>query len=181
MIRLEDYYSTFRSTSYDRSRSESLMMDEKKCVINFDSVVRDICRTYREGQNTASADAVALSGELMLFIEFKNQRLSKVDPSLIRKKAFDTYAVFSVLEEKLEIEKKRKGYVVIYREDDIPSWTRWRSRVMEFGGRMESKAILFGLEKYLTLYSDIWTLTADEFHSSSLYRNIPSGQIPTIV
>ena len=171
MESMEKYLSTYRETSYDRSRGESLLWDERKKVYNYDEAVDEICALYRNGENLSSADAIVERDDLILFIEFKNQRLSRIDSASIRKKAFDTILLFSLLERNdQEMRKKRKGFMVLYDEDDIPSWSAYRSRALYICGRIESSPILFGLEKYLDFYQEVWTMEAERFFSSSLFQ-----------
>ena len=169
---MNQYTSSFPETSYDKAKNESLLWDEKKRVINFDSLPSDICSLYREGENLSSVDAFVETKSLRLFIEFKNQRLSRIDNRSIRKKAFDTICLFSLLNKRYGGEEKKNTFIVVYRENDIPSWSRFKSKALEYSGRIVSHPILFGLEKYLPLYSDIWTLDVDSFFSSSLYKQI---------
>ena len=169
---MNKYSSSFLETSYDKAKDESLMWDEKKSIINFDALIRDICSLYREGENYSSADAYAETKSRRLFIEFKNQRLSRIDNRSIRKKAFDTICLFSLLNKRYGGEEKKNTFVVVYRENDIPSWSRFKSKTLEYSNAIISHPILFGLEKYLTLYSDIWTMDVDAFFTSSLYKQI---------
>ena len=169
---MNKYSSTFLETSFDKVKNESLIWDERKNVLNFDLLVSDISKKYREGENLSSADAYCETEDRRLFIEFKNQNLSRINNKSIRKKAFDTLCLFSLLEKKYGGEEKKNTYIVVYRENDIPSWSRFRSKALSYSGKIVSHPILFGLEKYLTLYSDIWTMAVDSFFSSSLYKTI---------
>ena len=166
------YSSTFLETSYDKTKDESLLWDETKAVINYDKMTNDICLEYREGENLSSCDAYSETKDRRLFIEFKNQKLSRIDNRSIRKKAFDTLCLFSFLNKIYGGEEKKNIYIVVYRENDIPSWRRYRSRTLLHSGIIKSHPIFFGLEKYLTLYSDIYTFDVDSFFSSSLYGEI---------
>ena len=166
------YSSTFLETSYDKTKDESLLWDETKAVINYDKMTNDICLEYREGENLSSCDAYSETKDRRLFIEFKNQKLSRIDNRSIRKKAFDTLCLFSFLNKIYGGEEKKNIYIVVYRENDIPSWSRYRSRTLLHSGIIKSHPILFSLEKYLTLYSDIYTFDVDSFFSSSLYGEI---------
>ena len=169
---MNKYSSTFLETSFDKVKNESLIWDERKNVLNFDLLVSDISKKYREGEKLSSADAYCETEDRRLFIEFKNQNLSRINNKSIRKKAFDTLCLFSLLEKKYGGEEKKNTYIVVYRENDIPSWSRFRSKALSYSGKIVSHPILFGLEKYLTLYSDIWTMDVDSFFSSSLYKAI---------
>ena len=169
---MNKYTSSFLETSYDKAKNESLLWDEKKRVINFDSLANDICSLYREGDNLSSVDAFVETKNRRLFIEFKNQRLSRIDNRSIRKKAFDTICLFSLLNKRYCGEEKKNTFIVVYRENDIPSWSRFKSKTLEYSNAIISHPILFGLEKYLTLYSDIWTMDVDAFFTSSLYKQI---------
>ena len=169
---MNKYSSTFHETSYDKAKNESLLWDEKKRVINFDSLTNDICSLYREGENLSSVDAYVETKSRRLFIEFKNQKLSRIDNRSIRKKAFDTICLFSLLNKRYGGEEKKNTFIVVYRENDIPSWSRFKSKTLEYSNAIISHPILFGLEKYLTLYSDIWTMDVDAFFTSSLYKQI---------
>ncbi|MGN0829908.1 MAG: hypothetical protein ACI4NI_01275 [Candidatus Ornithospirochaeta sp.] len=169
---MNKYTSSFLETSYDKAKNESLLWDEKKRVINFDSLANDICSLYREGENLSSVDALVETKSRRLFIEFKNQRLSRIDNRSIRKKAFDTICLFSLLNKRYGREEKKNTFIVVYRENDIPSWSRFKSKTLEYSNAIISHPILFGLEKYLTLYSDIWTMDVDAFFTSSLYKQI---------
>ena len=169
---MNKYTSSFLETSYDKAKNESLLWDEKKRVINFDSLANDICSLYREGENLSSVDAYVETKSRRLFIEFKNQKLSRIDNRSIRKKAFDTICLFSLLNKRYWGEEKKNTFIVVYRENDIPSWSRFKSKALVYSNRIISHPILFGLEKYLSLYSDIWTLDVDSFFSSSLYKEI---------
>ena len=169
---MNKYISSFFETSYDKTKNESLMWDEKKRVINYDKLTNEICSFFREGENLSSADAYAETKSRRLFIEFKNQRLSRIDNRSIRKKAFDTICLFSLLNKRYWGEEKKNTFIVVYRENDIPSWSRFKSKTLEYSNAIISHPILFGLEKYLTLYSDIWTMDVDAFFSSSLYKQI---------
>lgn len=169
---MNKYSSTFLETSFDKVKNESLIWDERKNVLNFDLLVSDISKKYREGENLSSADAYCETEDRRLFIEFKNQNLSRINNKSIRKKAFDTLCLFFLLEKKYGGEEKKNTYIVVYRENDIPSWSRFRSKALSYSGKIVSHPILFGLEKYLTLYSDIWTMDVDSFFSSSLYKAI---------
>ena len=166
------YSSTFLETSYDKTKDESLLWDETKAVINYDKMTNDICLEYREGENLSSCDAYSETKDKRLFIEFKNQKLSRIDNRSIRKKAFDTMCLFSFLNKIYGGDEKKNIYIVVYRENDIPSLSRYRSRTLLHSGIIKSQPILFGLEKYLTLYSDIYTFDVDSFFSSSLYGEI---------
>ena len=166
------YSSTFLETSYDKTKDESLLWNETKAVINYDKMTNDICLEYREGENLSSCDAYSETKDKRLFIEFKNQKLSRIDNRSIRKKAFDTLCLFSFLNKIYGGEEKKNIYIVVYRENDIPSWSRYRSRTLLHSGIIKSHPILFGLEKYLSLYSDIYTFDVDSFFSSSLYGEI---------
>ena len=169
---MNKYTSSFLETSYDKAKNESLLWDEKKRVINFDSLASGICSLYREGENLSSVDAYVETKSRRLFIEFKNQKLSRVDNRSIRKKAFDTICLFSLLNKRYGGEEKKNTFIVVYRENDIPSWSRFKSKTLEYSNAIISHPILFGLEKYLTLYSDIWTMDVDAFFTSSLYKQI---------
>ena len=169
---MNKYTSSFLETSYDKAKNESLLWDEKKRVINFDSLANDIWSLYREGENLSSVDAYVETKSRRLFIEFKNQKLSRVDNRSIRKKAFDTICLFSLLNKRYGGEEKKNTFIVVYRENDIPSWSRFKSKTLEYSNAIISHPILFGLEKYLTLYSDIWTMDVDAFFTSSLYKQI---------
>ena len=169
---MNKYTSSFLETSFDKAKNESLLWDEKKRVINFDSLANDICSLYREGENLSSVDAYVETKSRRLFIEFKNQKLSRIDNRSIRKKAFDTICLFSLLHKRYGGEEKKNTFIVVYRENDIPSWSRFKSKTLEYSNAIISHPILFGLEKYLTLYSDIWTMDVDAFFTSSLYKQI---------
>ena len=169
---MNKYTSSFLETSYDKAKNESLLWDEKKRVINFDSLANDICSLDREGENLSSVDAYVETKSRRLFIEFKNQKLSRIDNRSIRKKAFDTICLFSLLNKRYGGEEKKNTFIVVYRENDIPSWSRFKSKTLEYSNAIISHPILFGLEKYLTLYSDIWTMDVDAFFTSSLYKQI---------
>ena len=169
---MNKYTSSFLETSFDKAKNESLLWDEKKRVINFDSLANDICSLYREGENLSSVDAYVETKSRRLFIEFKNQKLSLIDNRSIRKKAFDTICLFSLLNKRYGGEEKKNTFIVVYRENDIPSWSRFKSKTLEYSNAIISHPILFGLEKYLTLYSDIWTMDVDAFFTSSLYKQI---------
>lgn len=169
---MNKYTSSFLETSYDKAKNEILLWDEKKRVINFDSLANDICSLYREGENLSSVDAYVETKSRRLFIEFKNQKLSRIDNRSIRKKAFDTIFLFSLLNKRYGGEEKKNTFIVVYRENDIPSWSRFKSKTLEYSNAIISHPILFGLEKYLTLYSDIWTMDVDAFFTSSLYKQI---------
>ena len=169
---MNKYTSSFLETSYDKAKNESLLWDEKKRVINFDSLANDICSLYREGENLSSVDAYVETKSRRLFIEFKNQKLSRIDNRSIRKKAFDTICLFSLLNKRYGGEEKKNTFIVVYRENDILSWSRFKSKTLEYSNAIISHPILFGLEKYLTLYSDIWTMDVDAFFTSSLYKQI---------
>ena len=169
---MNKYTSSFLETSYDKAKNESLLWDEKKRVINFDSLANDICSLYREGENLSSVDAYVETKSKRLFIEFKNQKLSRIDNRSIRKKAFDTICLFSLLNKRYGGEEKKNTFIVVYRENDIPSWSRFKSKTLEYSNAIISHPILFGLEKYLTLYSDIWTMDVDAFFTSSHYKQI---------
>ena len=166
------YSSTFLETSYDKTKDESLLWDETKAVINYDKMTNDICLEYREGENLSSCDAYSETKDRRLFIEFKNQKLSRIDNRSIRKKAFDTLCLFSFLNKIYGGEEKKNIYIVVYRENDIPSWSRYRSRTLLHSGIIKSHPILFGLENYLSLYSDIYTFDVASFFSASLYGEI---------
>ena len=172
MIDYSSFLSTLRETSLDRSKGESLLMDERRRVVNYDAMVDEICSLYRSGDNYSSSDCIALSQGSLLFIEFKNQKLSRIDSDRIRKKAFDTICLFTFLEDRMGWQKRDKKYVVLYDEDDIPSWSVYRSRLYSFGGKMERVELKFGLEKYRAFYSDILTLSAEDFFNSELYRDM---------
>ena len=169
---MNKYTSSFLETSYDKAKNEILLWDEKKRVINFDSLANDICSLYREGENLSSVDAYVETKSRRLFIEFKNQKLSRIDNRSIRKKAFDTICLFSLLNKRYGGEEKKNTFIVVYRENDIPSWSRFKSKTLEYSNAIISHPILFGLERYLTLYSDIWTMDVDAFFTSSLYKQI---------
>ena len=169
---MNKYTSSLLETSFDKTKNESLMWDEKKSIINFDSLASDICSLYREGENLSSVDAYVETKSRRLFIEFKNQKLSRIDNRSIRKKAFDTICLFSLLNKRYGGEEKKNTFIVVYRENDIPSWSRFKSKTLEYSNAIISHPILFGLEKYLTLYSDIWTMDVDAFFTSSLYKQI---------
>ena len=169
---MNKYTSSFLETSYDKAKNESLLWDEKKRVINFDSLANDICSLYREGENLSSVDAYVETKSRRLFIEFKNQKLSRIDNRSIRKKAFDTICLFSLLNKRYGGEEKKNTFIVVYRENHIPSWSRFKSKTLEYSNAIISHPILFGLEKYLTIYSDIWTMDVDAFFTSSLYKQI---------
>ena len=169
---MNKYTSSFLETSYDKAKNESLLWDENKRVINFDSLANDICSLYREGENLSSVDAYVETKSKRLFIEFKNQKLSRIDNRSIRKKAFDTICLFSLLNKRYGGEEKKNTFIVIYRENDIPSWSRFKSKTLKYSNAIISHPILIGLEKYLTLYSDIWTMDVDAFFTSSLYKQI---------
>lgn len=171
-MKKEEYYSTLLETSYDKNSNESLLWDEKKRVINYDRVASDLYKEYREGENLSSSDCLCYSGDYRLFIEFKNQRVSRIDYKSIRKKAFDSLLLFSLLSSKWKEEEKKNAYIVVYRENDIPSWSRFKSKALSYSGRICSHPILFGLERYLSLYSEIWTMDAESFFHSPLYKKI---------
>ena len=40
---MNKYSSSFLETSYDKTKNESLMWDEKKSVINYDKLTNEIC------------------------------------------------------------------------------------------------------------------------------------------
>ena len=122
---MNKYTSSFLETSFDKAKNESLLWDEKKRVINFDSLANDICSLYREGENLSSVDAYVETKSRRLFIEFKNQKLSRIDNRSIRKKAFDTICLFSLLNKRYGGEEKKNTFIVVYRENDIPSWSRF--------------------------------------------------------
>ena len=94
---MNKYSSSFLETSYDKTKNENLLWDEKKSVINYDKLTNEICSFFREGENLSSTDAYAETKSRRLFIEFKNQRLSRIDNRSIRKKSFDTICLFSLL------------------------------------------------------------------------------------
>ena len=113
---MNKYTSSFLETSYDKAKNESLLWDEEKRVINFDSLTNDICSLYREGENLSSVDAYVETKSRRLFIEFKNQKLPRIDNRSIRKKAFDTICLFSLLNKRYGGEEKKNTFIVVYRE-----------------------------------------------------------------
>ncbi|MBQ0072010.1 MAG: hypothetical protein KBS81_09215 [Spirochaetales bacterium] len=170
---LDSYQSTFRETSYDKTKDESLLGDITKKIINYDAYASAVSRAYRNGENLSSADALAVSGEEILLIEFKNQKLSRIEAKRIRKKAFDSLHLFLHLEGlgRLTMEeiKRRVSYVVLYGENDIPSFTRYQKMVAASTG---TEVLPFGLEPYASFYKRILVTTAEEFHGTELYKGI---------
>lgn len=170
---LDKFLSTFRETSFDKTNGVSLIGECKKKVINFDALTSFICKEYRSGDNLSSTDALALSGDRVLLIEFKNQDYSSLNPRVLQKKAFDTPYIFSFLDGMENVKwntfSSKMIYIILYRSDDIPSWGKFSSLLENLS---QEKTLPFGLGKYKTFYSDIILMKAEEFIKSDLFKNI---------
>lgn len=169
---LDHYLSTFKETSYDKTNNVSLMKDYQKRIINFDEFTTSLCGKYR-GENLSSADALAVSNNDILLIEFKNQKLSHVDSRVIQKKAFDSPYILSFLAGQESVNwarfSSRVIFIVLYREDDIPSWTKFQNQLQTLSGKKNPS---FGLSKFNEFYKSIYTMTSKEFENSEMYKNI---------
>lgn len=170
---LDRFISTFRETSYDKINNTSLIGECKKKVINFDSLTSLLCKEYRAGENLSSADVLALSLGKVLFIEFKNQSFSSLNSRVIQKKVFDTPYIFSFLSGMESVDwntfKKKMVFILLYRDDDIPSWNKFSKEIERLS---KKKNIPLGLEKYKELYSEIRVEKADDFIKSDYFKNI---------
>lgn len=165
MIDIARFLSSFKETSWDPMKGESLISDEKYPVYNFDSIASDICRKWRMGENLSSCDGMVISSDKIYLIEFKNQKIMNVDRKVVAKKAFDTlyllqHVFYDDRFDLAELGSKCVLYVV-HAGSDSASFDSFKSKAASFA--KEKHPVEFGLAKYRMLYSDVYTVQRDDF------------------
>lgn len=174
MTDISHYMSSFRKTSWDPMKGESLISDDSYPVYDFDGIAADICREWRMGENLSSCDGMIITDRIYL-VEFKNQRMMNIDRKVLAKKAFDTlYLIQHALpDKKLTIEEIGKSCIlyVVHAGSDSASFSGFRSKAASFAD--ERHPVDFGLSKFRRLYNDVFTVGSCEFiadHMPRIYR-----------
>ncbi len=170
MIDISAYLSSFKETSWDPMKGESLINDDYYPVYNFDSITTAICREWRMGENLSSCDGLILTDKIYL-VEFKNQRMMNIDKKVLHKKAFDTlYLLQRAAFEYMSLEELGKKCVlyVVHVKSESASFDSFRAKVAGFA--KENHPIDFALSKYRKLYSDVYTVGRDDFIKEHIPR-----------
>lgn len=169
MIELEKYLSSFKKTSWDPMKSESLIDDDVYPVYNFDEITTFLCRTWRMGENLSSCDGLVIRDDKIYLIEFKNQRMMNIDKKVLSKKAFDSlYLLMHSLypDKSIKELKDRVVLYVVHLQSDSKSFDMFKDKAATFA--KERHPVDFGLAKYREFYSDVYTVGRAEFIKNHL-------------
>ncbi|MEI3300724.1 MAG: hypothetical protein V8R67_08750 [Eubacterium sp.] len=98
-IDYNEYDSTLKKTSWDKSANEALIFDKhpKHHVTNFDLVEKAMGRIFHRDLRKSCDAYVEKNGKRYL-IEFKNQSDTKVDATDIRNKIYESIALLALNE-----------------------------------------------------------------------------------
>jgi len=136
----QNYFTTFKETSYDSSNNNNLCQDTSTQVINFDKMVED---KYPDSNvRPKSFDAIYIYEQNIFCIEFKNQKPANIDNSEVQKKLEDgKEELVKLLQDKnIQIRNYNFIYCVVYKDCKEP-FDRYKCGVGK-------NSVLFGLEKY---------------------------------
>lgn len=171
MVDLSLYLSTYRKTSWDPMKSESLIEDDQYPIYNFDEITTTLCRSWRMGENLSSCDGLAINGDKIYLIEFKNQRMMNIDKKVLSKKAYDSlYLLMQALypDKSIRELKNRVVLYVVHQQSDSKSFDKFKDKAASFA--KERHPVDFGLAKYREFYSDVYTVGRAEFVKEHLRR-----------
>lgn len=182
MMNLNDYEifhknkSSMQELSKDDRSADRIqhMTNSLLPAVNFDMVKR----SYTNGlglseDHAASVDGLACTADSVVFLEFKNGKVSNRD---VKNKIRDSLLIFCDITKKdVSYTRHNMDFVLIYNEavnrlpnqlgknvvQDSPSRTAISKRIAQMGNQ---ELILFGLERYKKLYfREVHTYTKGEF------------------
>ncbi len=171
MIELEKYLSSFKKTSWDPMKSESLIDDDVYPIYNFDEITTSTCRSWRMGENLSSCDGLVIRDDMIYLIEFKNQKMMNIDKKVLSKKAFDSiYLLMQSLYPDKSIDDLKEHIVlyVVHLQSDSRSFDMFKDKAAAFA--KERHPVDFGLAKYREFYSDVYTVGRAEFIKKHMPR-----------
>lgn len=114
---LAEHVSSFKETSYDQENDEFLCKDTvTPNVYDFDKYVE---KHFRR-QQPASPDAIHLGKKRLYFVEFKNQRPSKIDNAEIRRKFTRGTQILQEMLREFTPRDWQRTFCVVFKTDTRP-------------------------------------------------------------
>lgn len=133
---LGPYLSTFKATSFDDTNNVYLCSDETTGeVYDFDAYVR----ARGADPIPASPDAIHAGSKHFYFVEFKNQRISNIDPAQMQRKFEAGTAILKELLRGFSAKDCRYHFCVVMKNQP-------RGRYMD-SRHIESNVVKFGLDE----------------------------------
>lgn len=133
---LADHVSSFKETSYDKENDEYLCKDAATPdVYDFD---RYIEKKFRGQQRPASPDVIHLGTKQLYFVEFKNQRPSRIDNTEIGRKFTRGTQILQGMLRNFTPRDWQRTFCVVFKADPRPAF---------FDGRhFEKSRVRFNLD-----------------------------------
>lgn len=168
------YKSTLKECSCDNSESRKEYMTNSSLeVINFDAVKNDYVAPLKI-KEIFSNDALFIKNtekEEYIFIEFKNGKIDARIVFEIRKKIYDSLAIFcDIFDLNIKNTRENLDYILVYNMDKehIKSFDEEKSDEKFFKNLLkntnEAERIRFGLRMFKTyFFKDVHTYTTEEF------------------
>ncbi len=165
-----DNLSTLEKLSEDNSDKSDIkyMTSSKLPAVNFDAVKRQYANALGLSEEvSASVDAFAVIGGENFLIEFKNGSI-KNEKNLKRKILESLLILCDILHCNISDTRENYELILVYNEDKnpLPNQTKKSniSIAKHICGKAHDELILFGFDKYKTLYfNDVHTYTEREF------------------
>jgi len=135
----QNFKSTFKTTSFDSAKSDSLCKDTTQEVLNFDKIIEE--RYPDSNKRPKSFDAVYLHGKYIFCIEFKNQKSSQINNENVTQKLTDGKSELDKLLKELKIQVNEYSFIycVVYKD--------FKEHTDRYKSGIGKNAILFGLQK----------------------------------
>jgi len=127
-----DCFCTLKETSYDKENDYYLCQSSMQ-VIDFDAVTKEL---YPQKQPSSYDALLPIEVQKEIFyIEFKNQKTSKIKNQEIQKKVIDSYQTLKTLSSKHHIglkEYRRVLCIVYQQERSLYRYRRFKENVIHF-------------------------------------------------
>ena len=171
MIDLDNYaifshnLSTLKETSVDSSiegKHQYMTLSQRKAV-NFDAVKNEYISSLGLSETPKSNDALFYDGIDLVFVEFKNGRMSQEKIHAVGKKVYDSVLLYTdITSEKISDMRKNMKYILVYNEDvNQPSYDGFVKNIADLAN---TEHVFFGLRKFQNYcFREVHTYTKCEF------------------
>lgn len=174
LLNLAEFKEKIRDVS--KSDKENFI-DSDIEIINFDKVKKAYCKKRTNIENTPkSNDGLYISGESMVFLEFKNANAKDIDIYDLSKKNYDSVCILSdIMGISIREIREKTKYILIYSSE--------KNSKIEFGVALSNKSKnndlenkkknCFGQKKFLNyLYFEVEALSDIELKKDYLGKKI---------
>ncbi|MGI6578839.1 MAG: hypothetical protein ACOX3H_01130 [Saccharofermentanales bacterium] len=157
----KNHTQSLKEISKDSTNS-NFMCDLNINAVNFDKVKEKYVSDWHLPKIPKSVDAFLLQGNKSVLIEFKNGYINKKEEYEVQEKMLHSLLIFcDITDETVSYTRKYLDFILVYNSAKMNNLKYIKDRIFE---KAEEKLILFGLEKFETLYFDnVYTYDKAEF------------------